>query len=151
MSRFVFILLLLPLTALAKPWNGIEPGKSKGADVILRFGEPSKKLEARGQTVLVYTKDKAIKGTVQSQFKLNAGTQVVERIDVYPEPIIDLEAIEASYGPKCDDDTPEDRCYHRRETGGNKSYLLYVKLGLAIFFKPDGQSVQSFAFLPGKS
>jgi hypothetical protein len=151
MSRIVFIVLLLPLAALAKPWNGVEPGKSKGTDVVLRFGEPSKKVEARGQTVLVYTRAKAIKGTVQAQFKLNTQSQVVERIDVYPAPVIDLDAIEASYGVACAAEGPVEPCYHRRESGEKKSYLLYLKLGLAIFFKPDGRTVQSFAFLPGKS
>jgi len=150
MSRFLFIAVLLPLSVLAKPWNGIDPGSSKSQDVVLKFGEPSRKVDARGQTVFVYYKERAIKGTVQSQFKVNPKTNVVERIDVYPAVVIDQQAIEESYGPRCEGDEPKEPCYHRRDQEGKKSYLLYAKLGLAIFFKPDGKTVLSFAFLPGK-
>ncbi len=151
MSRLLSLALLCAAsTAWAKPWNSITPGASGALDVIGRFGEPSKRLKAKGQDVFVYTKEKAIKGTVQAQFKMNHQTQVVERIDVYPEPILDAEAIEKSYGPQCDEKKAKEPCYHRRETEAKKPYFLYVKLGLAIFFKEDGKTVQSFTFLPAK-
>ena len=150
MSRLLFVTLLCAASAaLAKPWNGITPGASGALDVLGKFGEPSKRLKAKGQDVFVYTKEKAIKGTVQAQFKLNTATQVVERIDVYPEPVIDSAAIEKTYGPLCEEPRKEP-CYHRRETEAKKPYFLYLKLGLAIFFKDDGRTVQSFTFLPAR-
>lgn len=153
MSRVLFIVLLLPLTALAKPWNGIVPGESGALDVVGKFGEPTKRLKSKGLEVLVYTKDAAIKGTVQAQFKVNAETQVVERIDVYPEPVIDAAAIEKSYGAECAPKAPKEPCHYRKDSeardgGARHPYFVYLKLGLAIFFKDDGKTVQSFAFLP---
>jgi len=155
MSRVLFIALLIPLSALAKPWNGIVPGDSGALDVVGKFGEPSKRLKSKGLEVLVYTRETAIKGTVQAQFKVDAQTQVVERIDVYPEPILDAAAIEKSYGGECAPKAPKEPCYYRKEAeakdggaGGKRPYFLYLKLGLAIFFKDDGKTVQSFAFLP---
>lgn len=149
MSRFLFVVaaLLSPLAG-AKPWQGIHPAASSAIDVIGKFGEPSKKVTARGQEVLVYTGAKAIKGTVQAQFKCDPETKEVKRIDVYPEPVIDLAAIEASYGKACDPAKPVEPCYYQKETPQKQVYLLYLKLGLAIFFKDDGKTVQSFAFLP---
>lgn len=150
MSRLLFVVALLPALAWAKPWQNIHPGASSGIDVVGRFGEPSKKVAARGQEVLVYSGAKAIKGTVQAQFKCDPETKEVKRIDVYPEPVIDVAAIEASYGKACDPRQPAEPCYHPKETPQKQVYFLYLKLGLAIFFKEDGKTVQSFAFLPAQ-
>lgn len=152
MSRLVCCLLgLLSLTAVAKPWQGIEPGVSSALDVFGKFGEPTKKADVNGQQVLVYAGLQAISGTVQAQFKLAPGTQTVARIDVYPAPVITVAAVEKSYGVKCDpvvkDPDAETPCYFVKD--GKRPYFVYLRLGLAVFFKDDG-SVQSFAFLPGK-
>lgn len=152
MSRVVCLVACLSsLLCAAKPWQGIHPGVSSALDVFGKFGEPTKKTEVKGQTVLVYSGIQAPGGTVQAQFKLQAGTQTVARIDVYPAPQIDKAAVEKSYGPKCDEKEPEktEPCYFLKESEGKKPYLVYLKLGLAVFFKPDG-TVLSFAFLPGK-
>lgn len=154
MSRFLVLALAASASvAAAKPWQGIHPGVSSALDVFGKFGEPSQKSEVKGQTVLIYGGIQAIPGTVQAHFKLEPGTQTVARIDVYPAPVIDKEAVETSYGPKCD---PKDKapgaktpCYFLKETPGKKPYFLYLKLGLAVFFKDDG-AVQSFTFLPAK-
>jgi len=113
-----------------------------------KFGEPTKKLNARGQEVLIYTGAQAIKGTVQAQFKCDPQTKQVDRIDVYPEPILDVDAIEKSYGKSCTETQSVEPCYFKKESAQKHTYFLYVKLGLAIFFKDDGQTVLSFAFLP---
>ena len=152
MSRpvaLVVVLLVAPLAAFAKPWQGIVPGGgSSEFDVIGKFGEPTKKLSARGQSVLVYSGLQAIKGTVQAQFKCDPLTKEVQRIDVYPEPVIDLIAIEKSYGKSCEATSGTEPCYWRKETAQKHPYFLYPKLGLAIFFKDDDKTVLSFAFLP---
>jgi hypothetical protein len=152
MSRFLCLaLLLLAAPTLARPWQGIRPGQSGPLDVIGKFGEPTKKAEVKGQLVLIYSGLQAITGTVQTQFKLSPGGDTVARIDVYPAPVIDTEAVEKSYGPKCDAKQPVEPCYFVKEAPGQKPYFVYVKLGLAVFFKDDGRTVLSFAFLPEKS
>lgn len=139
---------LLSAPAAAKPWNGIHPGASSALDVIGKFGDPSKKVTNGPKEILVYSGTKAIKGTVQAQFKIAIDTQIVERIDVYPEPILDAEAIEKSYGKPCEKELT-DTCYVKKQSASKHTYYLYAKLGLAVFFKDDGKTVQSFAFLPG--
>jgi hypothetical protein len=149
MSRLAFLLALTPLVGLAKPWQGIIPGGgSSDLDVIGKFGEPTKRLSARGQLVLVFSGLQAIKGTVQAQFKCDPKTKEVQRIDVYPEPVIDMAAIEKSYGKSCQATEGAEPCYWRKETPQKHPYFLYPKLGLAIFFKDDDATVLSFSFLP---
>lgn len=151
MSRFLFLSLVAavaPLSAVAKPWNGIIPGVSSTIDVIGKFGEPTKRVMAKGQEVLVYTGQAAITGTLQAQFKTNPSTHVVERIDVYPAVSIPTAAVEKSYGKACDPLEAVEPCYYRKESQTMKTYFLYLKLGLAVFFKEDGKTVQSLAFLP---
>lgn len=149
MRSLLALLVMLPCAALAKPWNGIDPGTSARADVVKKFGEPSKVTMAGGHEVLTYLKEKAIKGTVQSQFRVEKESGVVDRIDVFPEPIIDQDAIEKNYGAEC---APGEKagCYLRRSQDKKAAYFLYSQLGLAIFFREDGKTVQSFAFLPAR-
>lgn len=149
MSRLLFVILVaaLPATALAKPWNGIHPGVSSSLDVIGKFGEPTRRVTVKGQEVLVYSGPAAITGTVQAQFKCNPQTHVVERIDVYPAPVIPEAAVEKSYGKQCDPMEAVEPCYYRKESATMHVYFLYVKLGLAVFFKDD-KTVQSMTFLP---
>ena len=149
MSRLAFLFAFSSLMAFAKPWQGIIPGGgSSEIDVIGKFGEPTKRVAARGQLVLVYSGVQAIKGTVQAQFKCDPLTREVQRIDVYPEPVIDQAAIEKSYGKSCEATSGIEPCYFRKDTAQKHSYFLYPKLGLAIFFKDDNTTVLSFAFLP---
>jgi len=151
MSRLALLLALSPWVVFAKPWQGIIPaGGSSEIDVIGKFGEPTRKLVARGQEVLIFSGAQAIKGTVQAQFKCDPTTKEVQRIDVYPEPLIDLAAIEKSYGKSCEATAGVEPCYWRKETPQKHPYLLYPKLGLAIFFKEDDKTVLSFAFLPAQ-
>jgi|APLak6261679142_1056127.scaffolds.fasta_scaffold00011_142 hypothetical protein len=148
MSRFALVLGLAPLMAFAKPWQGILPGGSSALDVIGKFGEPTKRVSKGATEVMLYSGLQGIKGTVQAQFKLDAVTKEVQRIDVYPEPVLDVAAIEASYGKSCEVTQAVEPCYWRKETAAHHAYFLYAKLGLAIFFKDDGKTVLSFAFLP---
>lgn len=143
-------LCLAALCAEARPWNGITPGKSTKADVIEKFGAPSKQLNTGGREVYAYLKDKAIKGTVQAQFKVNPQSGVVDRIDVFPAVEVAREDIVDSYGPECTGKEEKDApCFFKR-TDGKKVYYLYQSLGLAIFFKEDAPVVLSMTFLPAK-
>lgn len=140
-------ILVAAMPALAKPWQGIEPGVSKRDDVIKKFGTPSRTVTNEGKEVLAYFEKEAIKGTSQTQFKVDATTKVVERIDVFPGPVIDKETIEDTYGRACPGGKmPATPCYLKKLTDDFRTYYLYPKLGLAIFFNEDGKTVHSFIF-----
>ena len=146
MTAFITLLLL------AKAWNGITPGVSTRDDVVKKFGEPSKVVSSGGRDVLAYQTGKLIKGTTQTQFKVDSKSGVVERIDVFPAPVLSLEDISSAYGPACTAQAPETRekpCYLKRDDE-KRMYVVFVKLGLAVFFNADGKTVQTFAFLPEK-
>ncbi|NTX03611.1 MULTISPECIES: hypothetical protein [Myxococcus] len=138
--------------AVAKPWQGVEPGVTKKDEVVKKFGEPSRTVSQDGKETIAYLGKEAIKGTSQAQFKVDPGTGLIERIDVFPGPVIDKETIETSYGPACPSGpVPSAPCYQRKLTDDFRTYFLYPKLGLAIFFNEDGKTVQSFTFTTQKA
>lgn len=150
MRTWMLALMLVAPAAAAKPWNGIEPGVSTRAEVTEKFGEPSKVVNAKDGMLVAYLKDKAIRGTTQAQFRVDAKTGVVQRIDVFPAPKIDRAAIEQTYGPACSGRGDQTSCYLLKRTPDQRVYFLYQRLGLVIFFAPGGNIVQSFLFQPGK-
>jgi hypothetical protein len=144
--------VVVSLPAGAKPWQGIEPGASRKDDVVKRFGEPSRTMTQDGKEVLAYFAKEAIKGTTQAQFKVDPASGLVERIDVFPAPVIEKDTIENSYGGACPGGAmPATPCYLRKLTDDFRTYFLYVKLGVAIFFNEDGKTVQSFVFTTPKA
>ncbi|WNG48615.1 hypothetical protein F0U60_34270 [Archangium minus] len=148
----IVALLLAAAPAVAKPWQGIEPGQSKRDQVIQKFGEPSRVVTTEGKEVIAYFEQKAIKGTKQVQFKVDPGTKLVERIDVFPGPVIDKESVESTYGPVCPSGKmPASPCYQKKLTDDFRTYLLYPRLGLAVFLNEDGKTVHSFIFTPQPS
>lgn len=152
MFRIAASILLVAAAASAKPWNGITPGTSTRTDVVRRFGDPTKTVASNGRDVLAYQQGNLIKGTTQTQFKVDLKTNVVERIDVFPAPVLTLDDISAAYGPACTPVKPETAdyaCFLKRDDE-KRRYIVYTRLGLAVFFNPDGKTVQSFAFLPEK-
>jgi hypothetical protein len=138
--------------ALCKPWQGIEPGESTRDDIVEKFGEPTKTVAGGGSIdIMAYQKEKSPPGTKQVQFKVELKSGVVQRIDVFPLPEIRLKEIDKAYGPKCEPgkkETKDAPCYVKHATP-ERLYLVYEKLGLAVFFGDDGY-VASFAFLPAK-
>jgi hypothetical protein len=143
------VLSILIAVTLAKPWQGIEPGLSTRDQVVTKFGEPTKVVKAGGVEVLAYQKEKVIKGTKQAQFKVNPSTDTVVRIDVFPAVDLLLPDIEKAYGPECKTpETKEKPCYLKRIEPA-RMYVVYSKLGLAVFFGDDGK-VTSLTFLPEK-
>lgn len=151
-SKWISLCLLLPAVALAKPWNGIDPGVSQKAEVTAKFGSPTRTVKAAdGTEILAYLGKQAIKGTTQAQFKVASKSGTVERIDVFPGPKIDKDAVENSYGKACPPGpVPEAPCYLKKVTDDFRVYFHYAKLGLAIFFNEDGVTVNSFIFQPAK-
>lgn len=146
-SLAIAAMLIAAFPAAAKPWQGIEPGVSKRDEVTQKFGEPSRVVTADGKEIIAYFGKEAIKGTTQAQFKVDPTSKVVERIDVFPGPVIDKETIENSYGPACPNGpAPASPCFIKKMTDEFRTYYLYQKLGLAIFFNEDGKTVHSFIF-----
>jgi hypothetical protein len=138
---------LIPAVAHARSWNGIEPGVTSRDEVVRRFGAPTKLLTVEGHQVLAYTGSSAIKGTAQAQFRVDPQTSLVERIDVFPGPVVDKETVESSYGPPCPAGaSPPGNCYQKKLTEEFRTYYYYPHLGLAVFFEEDGDHVQSFVF-----
>jgi hypothetical protein len=145
----IVAVLLATAPAVAKPWQGIEPGQSKREKIIQKFGEPSRVVTSDGKEIIAYLDQKAIKGTKQVQFKVDPGTQLVERIDVFPGPVIDKESVESTYGPACPSGKASaSPCYQKKLTDDFRTYLFYARLGLAVFLNEDGKTVNSFIFTP---
>jgi hypothetical protein len=147
-ASFVLLFaLFLPAVAHARSWNGIEPGVTSRDEVVKRFGAPTKLLTVEGHQVLAYTGASAIKGTAQAQFRVDPQTGLVERIDVFPGPVVDKETVESSYGPPCPaGGSVPGNCYQKKLTEEFRTYYFYPHLGLAVFFEEDGDHVQSFVF-----
>lgn len=146
---FVLALIFVAPAALARPWQGIEPGSSTRQDVVKKFGEPSKVVPmAGGKETLAYFQKQAIRGTTQAQFRVDQQTGKVERIDVFPGPVVERETVEATYGPPCSASgkQPAAACFIKKLTDDFRTYYLYQRLGLAIFFNEDGKTVHSFVF-----
>jgi len=145
----LLLLVLVAPSALARPWNGVEPGVTPRDEVVKRFGPPSKTLVVEGHQVLAYTGTAAIKGTSQAQFRVDPGTGVVERIDVFPGPAVDRETVESTYGPPCPAGTAPPAsgvCFQKKLTDDFRTYYVYPRLGMAVFFDEEGDRVQSFVF-----
>ncbi len=144
----LLLLVLPPAVARAKAWSGIEPGVSRRDDVVKRFGPPSKTLTVSGKEVLAYTDGSAMKGTSQAQFRVDPATGLVERIDVFPSTVIDHETVEATFGPICPKaGAPQPAaCFQKKLTDDFRTYYVYLRLGLAVFFDEQDDRVQSFVY-----
>ena len=141
-------LLLVAGAASAKAWNGIEPGVTRRDEVIKRFGPPSKTITVSGKEVLAYTDSAAMKGTSQAQFRVDPATRLVERIDVFPATVVDHETVEATFGPICPKTgAPQPAaCFQKKLTDDFRTYYVYARLGLAVFFDETEDRVQSFVY-----
>ena len=144
----ILTLLVTAAAAQAKAWNGVEPGVSRRAEVVKRFGPPSKTLTVSGKEVLAYTDAAAMKGTSQAQFRVDPQTGVVERIDVFPATAIDHDTVEATFGPPCPKSgAPQPvTCFQKKLTDDFRTYYVYARLGLAVFFDETDDRVQSFVY-----
>ena len=147
MRALLVPLLLLAAVAHAKAWNGIEPGVSRRDEVVKRFGPPSKTLTVSGKEVLAYTDSQAMKGTSQAQFRVDPASGLVERIDVFPSTVVDHETVEATFGPSCPKSgTAPAACFQKKLTDDFRTYYVYGRLGLAVFFEDSEDRVQSFVY-----
>lgn len=141
-------LLLVAGAAGAKAWNGIEPGVTRRDEIVKRFGPPSKTITVSGKEVLAYTDSSALKGTSQAQFRVDPASGVVERIDVFPATVLDHDTVEATFGPMCPKSgAPQPAaCFQKKLTDDFRTYYVYTRLGLAVFFDENEDRVQSFVY-----
>lgn len=146
--------LLLPAVAMAKPWQGVQAGVTRRAEVVKKFGEPSRVVTKDGKETLAYFQKQAIRGTSQAQFRVDSKTGVVERIDVFPGPVVDRDTVEATYGAQCGTPAaakdPTLPCYVKKLTDDFRTYFMYASVGIAVFFNEDTKTVHSFIFQPVK-
>ena len=143
----IVAVLLAALPAAAKPWQGIEPGVSKREDVIQKFGEPSRVVTSDGKEIIAYFGKEAIKGTTQAQFKVDPATSSSSASTSSPGPSSTRRPSRTATAPPAPSGPPPATpCYLKKMTDEFRTYFLYPKLGLAIFFNEDGKTVHSFIF-----
>jgi hypothetical protein len=129
-------MMLAPLAAWPRPWQGITPGTSTQSDVSSKFGEPSTQGKLGGRSAMVYKGDQAIPGTKQAQFlALEDGT--IAEINVFPATELDKEAVEGTYGK------PTQKTF----TDDFRPVWVYRASGVVVFFGKDG-AVEAISFKP---
>ena len=131
-------LLLGPGSALARPWKGITPGASVGADVEKKFGEPTTRTKRGARVILAYYGDQALEGTKQTQFHVDA-SGVVQEITVFLAVPLDPETIEGTYGKPTQKTFVEDTF---------QKVWVYPQQGVTVYFGKEG-NVEALTFGPG--
>lgn len=150
LSRLLLLAVLsAALSASAATWRGIEPGVTPRAAVLKQFGEPAKVIHHQKEDLVGYFASHAIKGTRQVIFRIDTGTDVVHRIDVFPATKMTRGLVENTYGPPCGPKGPEGPCFVLK-LQDTQTYLHYASQGLAVFLKSDGRTVFSFVYLPAQ-
>jgi len=119
--------LLLPAVAEAKAWQGIEPGRSTGDEVVTRFGEPTTRKQRGARSVIAYKGDQALTGTKEVQFHCRADG-VVEEITVFLAATLDAESVEGTFGK------PQTKTFV--ESTFQKVWL-YPSKGVTVYFDKD--------------
>ena len=118
---------LVPATALARAWQGLEPGRTSSEEVVAKLGEPSGRVKRGAQTVLLYKEEAAPAGTKTAQFHCR-GDGVVEEITVFLANPIDAESIEGEFG-KAEKKTFSDDF---------QKVWQYPRKGVTVYFDKDG-------------
>jgi hypothetical protein len=119
--------LLLPAPADAKAWQGIEPGKSSGDEVVVRFGEPTTRKQRGPRSVIAYKGDQALSGTKETQF-LCRPDGVVEEITVFLSVALDADSVEGTFGK------PQTRTFVEATF---QKVWLYPSKGVTVFFDKE--------------
>ena len=131
--------LLICGVAVAKPWKGMVPGKTKRILVIDKFGPPSKEFSQGGKLSdgITYQNKRAIEGAVQTNFFFDKHG-ILSRIDVYPAKKLNRKQIIKVFGKR----------YVERVTSKENRFFDYARDGMVVFFKKDPELVSVFTFLP---
>ncbi len=131
--------LALPAAAGAKPWQGVEPGKTTADEVVARLGEPTSRVKRGPRTVVAYKGEQALAGTREAQFHCRPDG-VVEEITVFLAQPLDAESIEGTYG----------KGQTKTFTDSFQKVWLYPQKGVSVFFDKDG-NVEAIAFSAPRS
>jgi hypothetical protein len=120
--------LLCPTAGQARPWQGIEPGRSRIDAVVTRFGEPTTRKQRGPRSVVAYKGDQALSGTKEVQFACRADG-VVEEITVFLASPLDPESVEGTFGK------PQSRSFVEATF---QKVWLYPQKGVTVFFDREG-------------
>jgi hypothetical protein len=123
----VLLALLLPVLAEAKSWQGIEPGRSTGEEVVARFGEPTTRKQRGQRSVIAYKGDQALQGTKEAQFHCRADG-VVEEITVFLSASLDAESVEGTFGK------PQSKTFVEATF---QKVWLYPHKGVTVYFDKE--------------
>ena len=128
---------LLTSSVFAKAWNEMVPGSTKKADVIARFGAPSKDVNRGGELSkgIIYQGKQAIDGTKQAQFFFD-DSDVLLQIHVFPKATVKREQIIQTHG----------NGFEEKLTDSFKTYLQYRKDGLVVYFQEGTDAVASLIY-----
>jgi hypothetical protein len=133
------LVLLFPLLAQAKAWQGVDPGKASVDDVATKFGEPTSRVKRGPRTVLAYKGEQALPGTKEAQF-ISRADGVVEEITVFLAVPLDGDSIEGTYGK------PQAKTF----TDTFLKVWQYPTKGVTVFFDKEG-TVQAITFTASAS
>lgn len=137
---FLALLLLSPVSALAKSWHGLAPGASSKNDVVKKFGSPTRELTMtpRYDSGLVYQGKAAQEhGAEEAQFLFDAQGKLTE-IYVFPAVALRRDDVIKAYGT----------AYEERRTDNFQLYFQYRAEGFVVFFEKDNESVYQLQFTP---
>jgi hypothetical protein len=142
-SAALLLALLLPAPARARPWQGIEPGKSTAEDVLNKFGEPTTRKQRGPKSVIAYKGEHALPGTKEAQFACRADG-VVEEITVFLSVSLDMETVEGTFGK------PQTKTFVEATF---QKVWLYPQKGVTVFFdKASNAEVISYGIpAPGRA
>ena len=141
--------LLAAVPAVAKPWQGIEPGVSKRDDVMKKFGEPSARVTSDGKEIHRLLRQGGDQGHHPGPVQGGPATQAGRAHRRLPRPGHrqgdHREHLRPGLPTAAGARQPR-RATIKKITDDFRTYYLYPKLGLAMFFNEDGKTVQSFIF-----
>jgi hypothetical protein len=127
LTAALLLALFLPALAEAKAWQGIEPGKSTGDEVVARFGEPTTRKQRGPRSVIAYKGDQALQGTKEAQFHCRADG-VVEEITVFLSASLDAESVEGTFGK------PQSKTFVEATF---QKVWLYPQKGVSVYFDKE--------------
>ncbi|RJS23165.1 hypothetical protein DRW03_12660 [Corallococcus sp. H22C18031201] len=144
----VALTLLCGGLARAEPWSGATPGTTTLPQVLQSFGAPSQRTERGGAVELTYQRKSAPPGARRVRFRFTGSERVLNSLEVLPARPMKRAAIEALYGPACDEavaDAPA--CFDPEPAPGRLSRLRYRARGLTVLIDRT-QRVRTLEFLP---
>lgn len=130
--------LLLPAGALAKPWHSLTPGTTQKAEVLKKFGAPTRELPTTvtyDSGFIYQSKAAQAHGAEEAQFFFDAQGKLTS-IFVFPAVALRRDDVIKAYGT----------AYEERRTDDFRLYFQYRADGFIVFFDKDNESVYQLQF-----